>query len=482
MSRGNRGILGRNLTAALVAIVAILVAGIAHATNYVVGTLADTNGDPKCSLRDAINAANGTPTPGSGCSQPRTGNDTITFSVVGQIALTSAFNVIFDKNLAITGPKTPPGITLDGDDSFAVLAPGGSTTLNVNYLTIADGNSEFGGGINDHLGGTLNVANCTLSSNTATLSGGAIFAIGALTVTNSTFYKNSASQGGAIFNQASATAVISNSTFFDNIATNSVVGGGAIATVGPMNIAGNIFAMSTGDNCLNPRKNLSDLGYNIADDTTCALIVAPSGTSQIITPTSGIGLASGLGANGGPTETIALTSTSSPAVNKIPKAACPDFDQRGFVRPAPGQSNCDIGAFELNAVPPIDCSKAFASNANLTAVLPVFYSEYVFGVNNNARAYNLQITGVTQDKPVPGFPLCPNAFWSGTTTYVRATTEPLQPGPSSLLYQIEFSATDANSGSRCTGAVPVCVQDIFHSGEPCLASPGVSYDATKCPK
>jgi hypothetical protein len=122
-----------------------------------------------------------------------------------------------------------------------------------------------------------------------------------------------------------------------------------------------------------------------------------------------------------------------------------------------------------------------ASNPNLTALLPVmFFPEYIFGVNNLARAYNLKITGVVQDKPITGFPLCPNAFWSGTTTYVRTNNEPLQPGPSALLYRIQFTATDVSSGASCTGAVPVCVQDIFHSGQPCLAGLE-SFDATKCP-
>jgi hypothetical protein len=131
---------------------------------------------------------------------------------------------------------------------------------------------------------------------------------------------------------------------------------------------------------------------------------------------------------------------------------------------------------------PIDCSPAVASNPNLTALLPVmFFPEYVFGVNDYARPYNLQITGVTQNKVPTGLPLCPNAFWSGTTTYVRTNNEPLQPGPSSLEYQIEFTATDVGTGASCMGAVPVCVKGLFGPACAPLSAKVPSYDATKCP-
>src|SRR5208282_5967042 len=55
---------------------------------------------------------------------------------------------------------------------------------------------------------------------------------------------------------------------------------------------------------------------------------------------------SGLQSNGGPTETIALQSCG-PAIAAIPPSSCTvNTDQRGFGRPAPGQTACDIGAFE----------------------------------------------------------------------------------------------------------------------------------------
>ena len=200
-------------------------------------------------------------------------------------------------------------------------------------------------------------------------------------------------------------------------------------------------------------------------------------------PTSAIGLASALGSNGGPTQTIALTLVNGGAYNFIPAADCTDqsgnpltTDQRGVARPV--DDTCSAGAYQYS---PIDCSQAFVSTPNLTALLPVmFFPEYIYGVKDINGGYGLKVTGVTQDKPTTGLPLCPNAFWSGTTIYVRTNNEPLQPGPSGLQYQIQFTATDNASGFSCTGAAPVCVQGLFQSGQPCQAV-AVFYDATKCP-
>jgi hypothetical protein len=104
--------------------------------------------------------------------------------------------------------------------------------------------------------------------------------------------------------------------------------------------------------------------------------------------------------------------------------------------------------------------------------------EYIYGVNDLNGAYTLKITGVVQDKLATGFPLCPNAFWSGTTTYLRTNNEPLQ-GKGPLLYQIEFTAIDNATGASCIGLAPVCVHGLFQN-QSCPAVDG-AIDATKCP-
>jgi CSLREA domain-containing protein len=187
------------LFAGLIATMALFSAAAARATPYTVDTLIDSNGKGNCSLRDAINAANGSPASGSTCTTPGTGTDTINFGVSGTISLGSTLPTITDANLTITGPTTSPGITLDGGSTHEVMDVLSGATHIVN-LTIANGNSaSVGGGISNH--GTLTVTNSTFSGNGAVFGGGGIFnaILGTLTVTNSTFSGNSASVGGGIF-------------------------------------------------------------------------------------------------------------------------------------------------------------------------------------------------------------------------------------------------------------------------------------------
>jgi hypothetical protein len=463
--------------------IALLAATAAEAaTTIAVTSTADTS-TTACVLRDAISVANAGGGAVNGCAAITDTAFTIDFQsgLTGTITLGSALPTI-TGNLTINGPTTAPGITIDGNNAYRVLFVSGGT-LSINDLTIANGNPAGGGGGGIFLdnAGILTVTNSTFSGNSGKFGGGInIQDDSTLTVTNSTFSGNTAAAGGGIYSQ-SGTVTVTNSTFFGNRAVATNGGGIGIFSGGTLNLKGTILADSTGANCGSFfDSTINDIGYNIADDDSCNFTTT---TSQVITPTSAIGLASALAQNGGPTQTIALNGT--PANTFIPAADCTDqsrdpltTDQRGFVRPVNG--TCSAGAYQYASALPIDCSTAFASNPNLTAVLPVFASEYVFGVSNQARPYNLQITGVTQDKPVPGFPLCPNAFWTSTTTYVRVTNEPLQPGPSGLLYQIQFTATDTGTGASCSGEVPACVQGILNSGKACLASLE-SYDATKCP-
>jgi CSLREA domain-containing protein len=461
------------------------------------------------------------------------------------ITLGSQLPSIPELTLTITGPNpaSSAGITISGNNAIPIMTNAGTLTLQ--YLTLANGKTDKsrsgGGAIFNAFGASLTISNCTFSGNQTmgplpgdTDVGGAIANFHAsLTITNSTFSANTATggptrgfgEGGAIFS-SQGTVTITNSTFSGNIATGgpgSGVSGGVggaifsdfdILTISNVTVSGNqavgnagagggiyfveessfniqntILAANTGGNCLSI---ISDDGYNLSDDCTCGFTATGS---QNNVADSKLQLGSLTTTNGGPTATIALGS-SSIAVGAIPIASCTypagspnpcatsgsepnqlTCDQRG--QPRPGfNSSCDIGAYERS----IDCSNAVASNPNLTALLPVYFMpEYVFGVNDQARPFNLKITGVTQDKPVPGLPLCPNAFWSGTTTYVRTNNEPLQPGPSGLLYQIQFTATDVATGASCKGSAPVCVQGLFQSGKPCLASLQ-SYDATRCPK
>jgi uncharacterized repeat protein (TIGR01451 family) len=91
---------------------------------------------------------------------------------------------------------------------------------------------------------------------------------------------------------------------------------------------------------------VTDHGDNLDSDGTCDLTLAsdhPGVDPQL----------SALAANGGPTPTMAISSTS-PALNAIPfgEIGCGSTtttDQRGVVRPF-GQTGCEIGAYERGDV------------------------------------------------------------------------------------------------------------------------------------
>jgi len=96
----------------------VLIAAPATATTYTVDTLDNSSGNGDCSLRDAINAANGTPTSGSTCTTAGTGSDTIQFSVTGTILLNPCTNFsCTSPTLAVRPPAFPesPGVESEID-------------------------------------------------------------------------------------------------------------------------------------------------------------------------------------------------------------------------------------------------------------------------------------------------------------------------------------------------------------------------------
>jgi len=292
-------------------------------------------------------------------------------------------NCTFSADLATGGLGT--GTTGNGGNSEggAIFNNGTLTvtnsTFSANLATGGDAEHNGNGGVGEggavFNSGTVTVTNSTFSANQAPAGnsdadgtggngeGGAVFTNGTVTVTNSTFSANRATggvgtggssdghgDGGAIFANGTLTTVI-NSTFSGNEAISESLGAsidndGATATV---RLQGTILAESTGgnDNC---GGTITDGGYNISNDSSCEF--SATGSLNSTNPEL-----SSLGSNGGPTDTIALESTS-PAIAKILPADCTyangdalTTDQRGYGRPAPGQTDCCIGAYEYSAVP-----------------------------------------------------------------------------------------------------------------------------------
>ena len=163
-----------------------------------------------CTLRQAILVASS--------------GDTINFSAgITTITLTST-ELLINKNLTITGPGANllsiQRSAAGGTPNFRIFdIASASINTTLSGLTIANGKSSgLGGGIYNTSTSTVNVANCTLSGNQATIGfGGGIThnsSGGTVNVTNCTFSGNAAGfaggtdQGHSGLVQASAAAGI----------------------------------------------------------------------------------------------------------------------------------------------------------------------------------------------------------------------------------------------------------------------------------
>lgn len=139
------------------------------------------------------------------------GGGSVTFACEGTIILSDTITNNLNTTLDARGHR----ITISGSNTYRVFSVATNATLTVLGLTIADGFSEFGAGINN-IGGTVNLIEAVLAHNVALASGGRGGALcnwgGVINATNCGFHGNLAqsrtnttrgdSVGGAIFNAA----------------------------------------------------------------------------------------------------------------------------------------------------------------------------------------------------------------------------------------------------------------------------------------
>jgi hypothetical protein len=328
----------------------------------------------------------------SGFAIDNSGTLTVTNSAIDGAAISNAgaatvANTTLANNLGglgalqNSGTLTVTNSAFSGNEPRAIRNAGTATVTNT---TFAHGFSVTDGGAIFNLAtGTLNVTDSTFSGNGASGNGGAVANEGGiLTVTSSTFWGNGAGgfragnggSGGAIFNVATGTLNVSDSTFFGNHS----LGGGAIGNSGTATVTNSTFFRDSGIGILaisnsgtltvtnsilatsgtwgtNCGGIITDGGHNIDDGTTCGFTGTgcsnTSGTS--FCNTNPLLDPAGLASNGGPTQTIAL-EPGSLAINAGDETVCTappvnNLDQRGFVRPGLGATNCSIGAYEFDS-------------------------------------------------------------------------------------------------------------------------------------
>jgi len=266
----------------------------------------------------------------------------------------------------------------DGGAIYSVLG------VDVENSTFSLNSGFAGGAIWSHYSYSFG---STFDGNTSQ-EGGALFAEDGVLAWNSTFFDNSAYIGGGIhvYDPAyptGAEAILFFNTFLDNSAD---VGVGSSIDVRNLFSAGNIFADSVDNRAqLNVTNDIASL-FNLSTGSEARDgIQLVDFTSLKLSPT--------LASNGGPTQTLALLSGSSVAVDYVPFEEFGDlslyaYDQRGFDR----EGNLDAGAFEFGI--------ADSSETVTRVETPQFSAESAPFIALDAKPTNIsagktvQVTGV----------------------------------------------------------------------------------------
>ncbi len=248
------------------------------------------------------------------------------------------YNSVFENNESVDDPA----FGLGGGAIFAIGA------LTVEESTFTNNRAVYGGGaINAYNSENLSSVKRSLFRGNFASRGGAIYNSHNLSIQNSTFSMNSAVFGGALMGYERILG-ISFSTIVYNQASTS--GAGIYSTHLPTitleaNIlSGNVLSNTTTlANCqlgvaLQPGQ------HNYEDASTCSFNGSPNHNSVSI-------MLGPLADWGGPTMTHPLIQ-GSPLIDGAPSVYCPTVDQRNYPRPLDGDGDalavCDPGAFELD--------------------------------------------------------------------------------------------------------------------------------------
>jgi predicted outer membrane repeat protein len=321
----------------------------------------------------------------------------------------SGANVTLTR-LTLTNGNLSSGTVAHGGAIYNNRDEASNATLTIANCTISNCSGDYGGAIYSDGGGvgngaTLVITNSTFSGNFSINNGGAIFSDGSLsgnatlTVSGCAFFGNSNSHsgGGTIQHDGfsgTVTGSINNSTFSGNssagnggcvymdgesgtaqlsvsnctLSGNSAVSGGAIyisngsGGTATLRIGNTLLETgATGDNINTAGGTIFSMGYNLSDDAAGGNIATTPGgfldhtgdtrnTDPLTDP-------AGIKDNGGPTQTVALRSTS-PAIDQGNRSTIgvSNNDQRGEPRPVDdpfvaaqtGGDSTDIGAYETD--------------------------------------------------------------------------------------------------------------------------------------
>lgn len=224
-----------------------------------------------------------------------------------------------DVTIKLEGTTTITGLTVAGGDTTIEIDNGHATILDA---VVADSRGA-GIAIED---GRVTIVRSQVSGNAAAgieTTGGAVYCV------NSTVADN----GGAGIRAEKGSIDTANCSIAHNRAAGLEAGDAEVTAHNTLIV----------DNLRSCDGTVTSKGYNLSDDSTCHF--SHTGDQENLDAR-----VAALSANGGPTQTVALTG-GSPAINAGDPTGCVDdagtlltVDQRGTKRPAGGR--CDIGAYE----------------------------------------------------------------------------------------------------------------------------------------
>jgi hypothetical protein len=313
-------------------------------------------------------------------------------------------------------------------DGGGVFQDGGSLTIS--NSTISGNHSDLrGGGISFFSHDTMKIINSTISGNSSGLDGAGISNFyGTANISNSTISGNSSSlgTGGGIYNPVALT--LSNCTITGNRAA---AGGGGIRARGTETLNNTIVAgnfRGTGSTSDDINEHIETANNNLIGNAVSSGGITNGVNGNIVGVDVNTVLDTTLANNGGPTKTHKLVAGSpaigagSNALALDPDAILLTTDQRGTGFPRIVGGTVDIGAFELDTVPPDVTLNQAAGQSDPTSATPInftaVFSEPVTGFTdsdvalsgsagattavvteiapNDGTTYNVAVSGMVQ--------------------------------------------------------------------------------------
>lgn len=240
-------------------------------------------------------------------------------------------------------------MTINGSTISNNSASGdGGGMMNSNSLTITDSTFSnnttigVGGAIINEIGAVFSISRSLFTGNIA-ISGAAVYINNTTnpTITNSTFFNNTSSEGEAI--AANSGLTLTNCTIIGNRGSSAVsINAGTRILVNNI-VAGNVGLDGTSQSDIGNSVNTASSFSNIIGTGGAGGLTNGANGNQTNVPLANIRLLP-LGNYGGLVQTMPIR-TNSPARNAGRNTGAPSTDARGYSRPQ--ATTVDIGAFEI---------------------------------------------------------------------------------------------------------------------------------------